>query len=114
MQRTTAGAINGTAVVYGSAKFDVLSIIAGSIETAEPLKQRKLYLLLNQDGHKRYIRVHASIEGTTGQVSQHAISVAILLGRARESGSIIDAVSYPTNYAHVEMGWAGGSVPGLF
>jgi len=109
----TSGAINGTATVYGSAKFDVLSITAGSVAQAEPHKQRKLYLLLNQDGQKRYIRAHASIAGSSGQVGQYAISVSVLLGRARESGYIIDGVSFATNSADVQQGVFGGSVPVL-
>jgi len=109
----TSGAINGTASVYGSAKFDVLSLVAGSAEIAEPLKQRKLYLQLNNTTTERYIWAKASITGTTGQVAQWSVSVAVLMGKARESSSIIDAVSAATT-AFYASGWAGGSVPGLF
>lgn len=90
----TDGALNGTASVYGSAKFDVVSCLGGSSITNTALKQRKLYMLLNQDGRKRYIRAQASITGTTANVLHVNIAVAAILGRARESGYIIDTLSH--------------------
>lgn len=105
----TSGALNGTGSVYGSAKFDVLAIAAGSVASQTPFKQRKLYCLLNQGGGKRYIRAHATIVGTL--MAQCAVSVAALLGRPRESTYIIDAIANATSSADVQYGIAGASVP---
>jgi len=109
----TAGAINGTAVIAGSAKFDTVSVLAGSAVSATPFYQRKLYVLLNTADRQRYVRPHASITGTASSIMQVACSVSALLGRARESGYISDAVSNGTTDAFVTYGFAQGSVPGM-
>lgn len=109
----TTGALNGTASVYGSAKFDTVSVVAGSVVADDPFYQRKLYCLLNQSGQKRYIRVHASATGTASSSMQMSISVAVLLGRPRETAYIADPVSSTTLSADVQYGFAGGSTPAI-
>jgi hypothetical protein len=109
----TDGAINGTATVQGSAKFDVLQVVAGSAVSATPFYQRKLYATLNTGTHKRYIRAHASVVGTASALMQFAIAVPILLGRARDSAYIVDGIATTTTDSFVSYGYKWGSNPGI-
>lgn len=109
----TDGAINGTATVMGSAKFDVVACVSGSFVQPTPFKQRKLYVNLNTSTHKRYIRPHASITGSASCSQEAIVSVALLLGRPRDSSYIIDAVANATCDAFVAFGYKYGSTPGM-
>lgn len=109
----TAGAVNGTAAVQGSARFDVVQLVAGSAVADDPFYQRKLYVILNDGTHKRYIRPHASISGTASSSMECALSVGILLGRPRQASYIVDPVSSTTTDAFVSYGYKWGSTPGM-
>jgi hypothetical protein len=85
----------------------------GSIVQPTPFKQRKLYIPLNDGVHKRYIRPHASITGSASCTQEVAISVALLLGRPRDSSYIIDAVANATCDAFVSLGFKYGSTPAM-
>ena len=109
----TAGALQGTASVLGSARFDTVQVVAGSGTPDDPFYQRKLYYQINQGNQKRYIRPHATITGSSGSMIEAAMSVAILLGRPRESAYIADPVSATTTDAFVTWGVASASIPAV-
>lgn len=109
----TSGALNGTAVVEGSAKFDTVQVVAGSASPDDPFYQRKLYYRINSGNQKRYIRPHATATGTASSIIEAAISVAILLGRPRQSDFIADPVSATTTDAFVTWGVASASIPAV-
>ena len=103
----TDGAINGTATVKGSATFDVLEVAGGIVAHSSGQYQRKMYLSLNDGIRQRYLRVNASVLGTSTLAAQFAVSVAIMLGRPVDSNYIIDAISVATN-VQTEIGFANG------